>query len=430
MPNPSVRLFLSCVSGEFGSYREALRRALTRPNVEVKIQEDFKALGGDTFKMLAEYVERCEAVVHFVGDMAGAKPAAVSVDDLLKRRPQLETRLAEYGLARDALKTLTYTQWEAWLAICFDKDLLIVAPAKRAARGPRYAPSDTSRSEQAQHLRRLREINRYPGKLFRNRDNLVAQILGTAVINALVEAEKMGSRCKPRNLPLASLGDLFKGREKTLEELHAALMGDKRAAILGRALHGLGGVGKTRLAIEYAWAHEAEYSALLFVRAENAAALNANLATLASASVLDLPEKEARDDEPKTEAVLRWLGPNPTWLMIIDNVDDPEAVKPVVKLMPRLKGGHVIVTARAANFPTTIRKFELDTLDEEPATLFLLERTADDRERAKDDEVQGFVIHRLVQDFARRAMGEERRAEALREALGWIAFACNAVCSF
>jgi hypothetical protein len=103
--NPSVRLFLSCVSGEFGAYRDALRRALTRPNVEVEIQEDFKALGGDTLKMLAEYVERCEAVVHFVGDMAGSAPAASSVDDLLKRRPELETRLAEKGLGRDALRT-------------------------------------------------------------------------------------------------------------------------------------------------------------------------------------------------------------------------------------------------------------------------------------------------------------------------------------
>jgi hypothetical protein len=74
MPKPSIRLFLSCVSDEFGTYRDTLRRALTRPNVEVKIQEDFKALGGDTLGMLAEYVGQCEAVVHFVGDMTGSAP--------------------------------------------------------------------------------------------------------------------------------------------------------------------------------------------------------------------------------------------------------------------------------------------------------------------------------------------------------------------
>jgi hypothetical protein len=52
-----------------------LRRKLGRPNVEVKIQEDFKALGGDTLRMLEEYIERCETVVHFAGAMAGSTPA-------------------------------------------------------------------------------------------------------------------------------------------------------------------------------------------------------------------------------------------------------------------------------------------------------------------------------------------------------------------
>jgi hypothetical protein len=399
MPNPSIRLFLSCVSGEFGTYRDALRHALTRPNVEVKIQEDFKALGGDTLTMLAGYVEQCEAVVHFVGEMAGSAPAASSVDDLLKRYPELETRLGEKGLGRDALKTLTYTQWEAWLVIGFEKDLLIVKPAGGTPRGPNYAPSDESRVAQAQHLKRLRAIDCYPGSPFTNADNLIAQIFGTAVIDALVKAAT-NSRRQPRNLPLPSLGELFKGRDEKLEELRAGLADAKGAPVLVRALHGLGGVGKTRLAIEFAWAHEADYSALLFVRAENAAALSASLAALAGASVLDLPEKETRDDEAKVEAVLRWLGANLTWLMILDNVDDPEAVKGVVELTPRLKGGHIIVTARAANFPASIRKLELHTLDEESATQFLLGRTADDRQRANDDEAQARALARELGGLA------------------------------
>ena len=45
--------------------------------------------------------------------------------------------------------------------------------------------------------------------------------------------------------------------------------------------------------------------------------------------------------------------------MILDNVDDGAAVAAVSQLLPRLKGGHVIVTARAANFPPAIRKLEL-----------------------------------------------------------------------
>jgi hypothetical protein len=90
-----VKLFLSCVSDEFGGDRDALRRALTRSNVEIKIQEDFQNLGGDTLRMLQEYIEGCDVVVHFAGDMTGSAPASSSVDDLLRRRPEVAARLAE-----------------------------------------------------------------------------------------------------------------------------------------------------------------------------------------------------------------------------------------------------------------------------------------------------------------------------------------------
>jgi Domain of unknown function (DUF4062) len=87
-----VKIFLSCVSDEFGDYRDELRDALTRLNVEVKIQENFKPQGGDTLRMLQEYIEGCDAVVHFAGEMAGSAPASSSVDDLLRRRPESASR--------------------------------------------------------------------------------------------------------------------------------------------------------------------------------------------------------------------------------------------------------------------------------------------------------------------------------------------------
>ena len=405
------------MSDEFSDYRETLRKALTLPNVEVKIQEDFKGSGGDTLRTLGDYVGECETVVHFFGDMTGSKPAPSNVDDLLSRHPELEGRLAAKGLGREALKTLTYTQWEAWLAIGFDRDLVIVAPADGVVQSARYAPTAASRASQAEHLKRLRTINCYPEKPpFTSADNLVAQIFLSAVRKALIKAGAMPAR-QPRNLPFASLGDLFKGRDKALDDLRASLASAKGAAVTGRALHGLGGIGKTRLAIEYAWAHEKDYSALLFVRADDPATLEGNLAALAGPDVLDLPEKEAKEDAAKIAAVLGWLEAHPTWLLILDNVDDEKAVAAAKNLMPRLKGGHAIVTARAANFPGSLHTFELDALDEDAATQFLIERTVGDRETAKDDAAQA---RSLARELGGLALGlEQAGAHISTERIGF-----------
>jgi tetratricopeptide (TPR) repeat protein len=414
----NVKLFLSCVTDEFGDDRDELRRALTRPNVEIKIQEDFQAMGGDTLALLEAYVESCDVVVHFIGDMAGSTPKPSSVDDLLKRRPELAARLAEKGMDRRALGRLTYTQWEAWLAIGFNRDgakqnLVIVAPAIGLKRSLAFAPTDAMRASQADHLKWLRAINFYPAKPFTSADNLVARIFGSAVLDALKKGDA-GSIAKPRNLPFASLGALFAGRDEELANLHNALLGAKGTPV---ALHGLGGIGKTRLAIEYAWSREAIYSALLFVSASDGAALNAGLAALTAFENLDLPEKEARDDATKITAVLRWLELNPTWLMILDNVDDKEAVVAVAKLMPRLKGGHVVVTARASNFPANVRKLEVSTLDENAAGQFLLARTDGDRSKNKDDVA---LAGKLARELGGLALGlEQAGAHIVTDRIGF-----------
>jgi len=76
-------------------------------------------------------------------------------------------------------------------------------------------------------------------------------------------------RAKPILLPYASLGSLFKGRDEFLLRLRESLTrADGGAtAIVSKALYGMGGIGKTRAAVEYAWAHRGDYTALLFAQA-------------------------------------------------------------------------------------------------------------------------------------------------------------------
>src|SRR5262249_19074104 len=156
---------------------------------------------------------------------------------------------------------------------------------------------------------------------------------------------------KPTPLPYPSLGSLFKGRDAFLQDLHRSLTRDAgRTAITGSALHGLGGIGKTRAAVEYARAHEAEYTALLFVIAETPEALRRNLAALAGPLILDLREQDEPKEDVRLKAVLDWLKRHAGWLLILDGLDTPEAVNGANDLLSRLIGGHVLITSRLANF--------------------------------------------------------------------------------
>ena len=190
-----------------------------------------------------------------------------------------------------------------------------------------------------------------------------------------------------------------------MAELHAALKSVSGVAVAGKALHGLGGVGKTRLAIEYAHAHAADYSALLFLNAESPSSLDRSLAALAGPEVLDLPEKDVAADSVKIAAALKWLDDHPGWLLILDNADDGEAVAAVAKLLARLKGGHALVTGRATKFPPALKKFELGVLAEDAAVAFLLERTEGSRVSYPDDAEQART---LARELGRLALALEQ----------------------
>jgi hypothetical protein len=90
MPEPrTIRVFLSAVSDEFRTYRDLLRSDLTRQNVEVKVQEDSKDLGGVTLEKLDAYIKLCDAVVHLIGDMSGTAARKLSTEAILRKYPGL-----------------------------------------------------------------------------------------------------------------------------------------------------------------------------------------------------------------------------------------------------------------------------------------------------------------------------------------------------
>ena len=192
------------------------------------------------------------------------------------------------------------------------------------------------------------------------------------------------------NLPFPPIGGLLKGRHEELQALAQALAEDSMV------IHGLGGIGKTRLAIEYAWRFGRRYRAVFFVLADSPDGLDSGLAALANADLLDLRERATPAQNEVLAAVLRWLRENPGWLLILDNADTREARRAVTKLLPALTAGRVLITSRRRDWPTGVRRKALDPIRLQQAAEFLLERTGEDRRRQPDDADQALRLAELL----------------------------------
>jgi tetratricopeptide (TPR) repeat protein len=174
------------------------------------------------------------------------------------------------------------------------------------------------------------------------------------------------------NLPFAS-NPFFTGRDKMLNDLYVALQKKTAAAITQpQAVHGLGGVGKTQLAIEYAWKYQADYDVALWAGVPSSSELHARIAALAA--ILILPEAEAKEQEIKVQAVLCWLRSHQRWLLILDNADTKEAQIAILQLLPPGLHGHIIATSRRVDWPVNFADLEVPVLPEPAATEFLLHR--------------------------------------------------------
>jgi tetratricopeptide (TPR) repeat protein len=162
----------------------------------------------------------------------------------------------------------------------------------------------------------------------------------------------------------------FLGREDLLillsRQFHA---GQPMALLQVQAISGLGGVGKTQLAIEYAYHHAQEYQAILWTRADSRDALVSGFVEIAR--VLNLSERDERDQTVIVEAVKRWLSQHTKWLLILDNADQPALV---TEFLPSPVSGHVLLTTRAHAMGRLANRIEVDTLDPDPGALVLLRR--------------------------------------------------------
>jgi len=169
----------------------------------------------------------------------------------------------------------------------------------------------------------------------------------------------------------------FTGRGSSLYELHKSLASGEYAA-LTQAITGLGGVGKTQLALEYSYLHTDDYGVLWWVKSDEPATLANDYASLANELGL-LKDVEKIDDRVK--AVRMWLESNAGWLMIFDNAWSPTDLD---KYLPKRGSGHVIITSRNPHWESLAKLLEVQVFERPESVKFLLKRADLKDEKATD----------------------------------------------
>jgi tetratricopeptide (TPR) repeat protein len=183
----------------------------------------------------------------------------------------------------------------------------------------------------------------------------------------------------PFNVPIHQ-NRFFTGREDILKQLRENLEAGKQTA-LTQALSGLGGVGKTQIAAEYAHRYKDSYQAVLWVDAESDASLDNSVVDIAR--ILDLPQKDEPDRKIVQLAVQNWLASQTNWLLVLDNIEDINLYK---NFVPTSVQGHVLLTTRS---PTTgnIGKLEINEMKED-GVLFLLRRSGTIKEEQESEKAK------------------------------------------
>jgi hypothetical protein len=400
------RVFLSAVSSEFESARDALANDLQSfDDVIVKVQRSFRHdhTAGTLLHKLRNYIEYCDAVICLVGSRSGAGfPTAVEASPFLGDLPPGVTEAS-------------YTQWEFFFARRFGRQMQVYF-AKDTFRRSRRNPAAGDRPElQAAfvaHIESLGLQRTLVGDRHEFRAEALKDLRHEPLPRALataIDAKLSAEAAKPIILPYPSIGTLFKGRDDFMDRLRASLTRKDGGAAAIRAVAGMGGVGKSRAAVEYAWTHRDDYAALLWLEAETGDKLQSSLAALVGP--LRLPEQAATEQAIRVEAALGWLNANPGWFLILDNVDTPPALDAAHRLMGRIGGGHVVLTSRLGGFPEGVEPLDLDVLTLPAAAALLLEASAPGRRAAPDDAVQAEA---LAQELGQLALALTIAAATIR----------------
>lgn len=182
----------------------------------------------------------------------------------------------------------------------------------------------------------------------------------------------------------------FTGRENLLATLHTHLApGHSIALPRSYALHGMGGIGKTQLALEYAYRYALAYRAIFWIEAETLEQIHACLLHIARR--LDLLERLEADHQRVVSAVQRWLESHSEWLLIWDNLEDLDLFQ---RFLPALRHGAILLTTRQQALGTLAHGIDLTPMEAEEGMLFLFRRAKILENTASVEQVRELAVNR------------------------------------
>ncbi|NEC39744.1 FxSxx-COOH system tetratricopeptide repeat protein [Streptomyces rubrogriseus] len=154
----------------------------------------------------------------------------------------------------------------------------------------------------------------------------------------------------------------FSGREAVMGQLRTGLLSGRQAVV--QALHGMGGIGKTQIALEYAHRFASQYDLVWWVDAEQADQLPVRYTELADR--LGIAKSDA-GSEPNARALLQHLRTRHRWLLVLDNAEHPDQIEPWLPEGP----GHVLITSRNPDWHGIAHQSDLDVFTRTDSLAYL-----------------------------------------------------------
>jgi tetratricopeptide (TPR) repeat protein len=162
----------------------------------------------------------------------------------------------------------------------------------------------------------------------------------------------------------------FTGQDGELDDIYSFFVSSKNSSnVRSLALVGMGGSGKTQLAIEYAYRYSEQYSAIYWLQADDISLLFLSISDLAEKLIPD----ECKDIDPEVIAnkLKSHLEEQSGWLLIVDNADDFSIVK---EYLPRSDKGDILITTRSSQIDPAIHQIPISTFLPDESKLLLLRR--------------------------------------------------------